>query len=299
VCSQVTDEIPLVFKCGADDLIGVLHLPVNGGKRGVLIVVGGPQYRVGSHRLFVDVARSLARSGIPVLRFDYRGMGDSDGRYQGFEHINEDIRAAMDAFERNVPGLEDIVLWGLCDAASAVLFYASSDTRVKGIALINPWVRTIAGQARAYLKHYYVQRLLDRDFWRKWMSGNARPLTMIRSLLRVLADAGRSGSDTPPAQLEQGRGPIMPAPASDPAPVPDRMARSLAAFRGPVMIVTSGKDLTAAEFNDLARTSGRWRRLLRNPRLTAHELKECDHTFSREAWQDEVVALTRKWVGTL
>jgi len=295
----VTDEIPLVFKCGADDLIGILHLPENSGKRGILIVVGGPQYRVGSHRLFVDVARSLAHAGIPVFRFDYRGMGDSDGHYLGFEHIQEDIRAAIDAFERNVPGLEDIVLWGLCDATSAILFYAGSDIRVRGIALLNPWVRTIAGQARAYLKHYYVQRILYRDFWRKLMGGKAKPLTMFRSLLRVLADAGRSDPDPPPAQREQGSGTTMPAPASDPAPLPDRMARSLAAFRGHVLIVTSGKDLTAAEFNDVTRTSRRWRRLLCNPRLTQYELKECDHTFSREAWQDEVAALTRKWIEIL
>jgi uncharacterized protein len=295
----VSDEIPLVFKCGADDLVGILHLPENGGKRGILIVVGGPQYRVGSHRLFVDVARSLARAGIPVFRFDYRGMGDSGGDYLGFEHINEDIRAALDTFEKKVPALESFVLWGLCDAASAILFYANSDARVKAIALLNPWVRTVAGQARAYLKHYYLQRFLDPDFWRQWSSGKAKPLTMMRSLLKVLADAGRSDPGPPPAQPEQGTGTTIPAPASDPAPLPDRMARSLAAFRGHVLIVTSGKDLTAAEFNDVTRTSRRWRRLLCNPRLTHYELKECDHTFSREAWQDEVAALTRKWIEIL
>jgi exosortase A-associated hydrolase 1 len=295
-------EVPLVFKCGADDLVGILHLPDQVGTRGVVLVVGGPQYRVGSHRLFVDVARSLARAGIPVFRFDYRGMGDSDGHYLGFEHIDEDIRAAMDAFERTIPGLEEIVLWGLCDAASAILFYASSDTRVKGIALLNPWARTVAGQARAYLKHYYVQRLLDRDFWRKWVTGNANPMTMMNSLLRVLADARRPGTNPRPSRPEQGSqgsGPIMPAPASDPAPLPDRMARSMAAFRGRVLIITSGNDLTAREFNDLARTSGRWRRLLCNPHVTVHDLKECNHTFSREAWWNKVAALTFKWIGTL
>jgi exosortase A-associated hydrolase 1 len=292
-------EVPLVFKCGTDDLVGILHLPEHVGTRGVVLVVGGPQYRVGSHRLFVDIARSLARAGIPVFRFDYRGMGDSDGHYLGFEHINEEIRAAVDAFERNVPGLEEIVLWGLCDAASAILFYASSDTRVKGIALLNPWVRTVTGQARAYLRHYYRQRLLDRDFWRKWATGNANPLTMVNSLLRVLADARNPGADPPPSRREQESGPIRPAPASDPAPLPDRMARSMAAFCGRILIITSGNDLTAREFNDLARTSGRWRRLLRNHRVTCVELEECDHTFSSEAWQHQVAAITRNWVETL
>jgi len=46
---------------------------------GVLIVVGGPQYRVGSHRQFVMLARFLADHGVPCMRFDYRGMGDVSG----------------------------------------------------------------------------------------------------------------------------------------------------------------------------------------------------------------------------
>ncbi|KAB8057318.1 hydrolase 1, exosortase A system-associated, partial [Janthinobacterium violaceinigrum] len=58
-------------------LVGILSLPAAPGPRGVLIVTGGPQYRVGSHRQFVLLARALAAQGVPVLRFDLRGMGDS------------------------------------------------------------------------------------------------------------------------------------------------------------------------------------------------------------------------------
>lgn len=54
---------------------------------GLLMVVGGPQYRVGSHRQFVLLARDLAAAGIPVFPFDYRGMGDSTGQARDFEGI--------------------------------------------------------------------------------------------------------------------------------------------------------------------------------------------------------------------
>ena len=43
--------------------------------RGMLIVVGGPQYRAGSHRQFTLLARDVAATGVPTMRFDYRGMG--------------------------------------------------------------------------------------------------------------------------------------------------------------------------------------------------------------------------------
>ena len=67
-------EEALVFGCGGEALVGVLARPDAPAARGVLIVVGGPQYRAGSHRQFTHLARELARNGIASLRFDYRGM---------------------------------------------------------------------------------------------------------------------------------------------------------------------------------------------------------------------------------
>ena len=68
------------FECGDDTCIGIVASNADVASRadiGVVIVVGGPQYRVGSHRQFVTLARALAASGVPALRFDYRGMVSS------------------------------------------------------------------------------------------------------------------------------------------------------------------------------------------------------------------------------
>ena len=46
---------------------------------GVLIIVGGPQYRVGSHRQFVKLSRALSQHNIASMRLDSSGMGDSSG----------------------------------------------------------------------------------------------------------------------------------------------------------------------------------------------------------------------------
>ena len=51
------NEIPVTFSCKNNALIGITHHGEQNAKRGVVIVVGGPQYRVGSHRQFLLLAR--------------------------------------------------------------------------------------------------------------------------------------------------------------------------------------------------------------------------------------------------
>jgi hypothetical protein len=43
--------------------------------------------------------------------------------------VEDDLRAALDAFHGAVPGLREVVLWGLCDGASAIAMYAARDAR--------------------------------------------------------------------------------------------------------------------------------------------------------------------------
>lgn len=271
------------FAAGKENLIGIVHHPPGVvRRRGVVVVVGGPQYRVGSHRQFVLLGRHLATAGVPVLRFDYRGMGDASGEMPGFEAINQDIAAAVDQLFKQVPELEEVALWGLCDAASAALFYAWRDARVTGVVLLNPWVRTEEGEARTRLKHYYGGRLVSGAFWRKVLSGRWNPAATVRSLVGY----GR--------QLMAGR--QRPADDMNELSLPERMAEGLARFQGEVLLILSGDDLTAAEFRETAARSERWRGLLADERVTRFELPEANHTFSRQEWRDAVARQTLEWV---
>jgi exosortase A-associated hydrolase 1 len=283
-------DLALRFDCQGEELFGVLSLPEQPSRRGVLVVVGGPQYRVGSHRQFALLARGLAAEGFAALRFDYRGMGDSSGPIRTFESVGEDLRAAIDQFFARVPGMTEVVIWGLCDGASAALFYAHQDPRVSGLVLLNPWVRTADGLAKATLKHYYRARLLDPALWKKLASGRfdyrAAAGSLLAQLRAVLgrkpraANAGASGSGEPLA------------------PLPERMRAGLARFRGEVLFIFSGSDLTAKEFLDLAGGSREWRKLLEAARVSQHHLAEADHTFSRRAWRDQVLNWTAGWIRT-
>lgn len=277
------DEQALSFPCQGDWLHGVASLPQGPAARGVLIVVGGPQYRAGSHRQFTLLARHLAASGIPAMRFDYRGMGDSEGAARDFRAVDNDLRAAIDAFLAAAPGLREVVIWGLCDAASAALFYAAGDPRVTGLVLANPWVRTSEGLAKATLKHYYGARLLDKAFWAKLASGKFQFGAAAASLARQLRAAF-------------GRKPAGAAAAPQQASLPERMLSGFSQFRGRILLIISGADLTAQEFTDLAAASPAWQRQLADARVARRRLDGADHTFSRRAWRDQVAAWSAEWV---
>jgi exosortase A-associated hydrolase 1 len=285
------EERALSLRCDGSWMYGILSLPEQAASRGVLIVVGGPQYRVGSHRQFTLLGRHLASLGIPVLRFDCRGMGDSEGAARTFEDLEDDLRCAVDTFFEEVPTLDDLVIWGLCDAASAAIFYACNDQRVTGLVLLNPWVRTDGGSARTYLRHYYTTRLFQPELWRKVVQGRFDYAAAAQSLIRTASDAvtGQKKTGTPSA----GEGCEK---SFSPAPLPERMFDGLSRFQGKFLLIISGNDLTAQEFSDLVKGSRKWRKLLASPRALRLNLPEANHTFSRREWHDQVVVWTREWV---
>lgn len=277
-------EIPLVFACGGERLVGIVSQPESGaGAIGVLIVVGGPQYRVGSHRQFALLARALAAAGFCVLRFDYRGMGDSSGPKRDFTAVQEDIAAAVGAFRASCPQVSRVVLWGLCDAAAAALLYwqETRDARIAGMCLLNPWVRSEKTLAATQVKHYYGRRILEPEFWRKLLSGKLAVTASLMELVSKLRTmrGGRSSAAAEPFQV--------------------RMAHGWRSFSGPLLLILSGDDYTAKEFLECAGADPAWSGLLERPGVRRCDVPGADHTFSNAAARREVEAVTLRWLGDI
>ena len=283
-------DVPVTFSCEEKLLFGIIHCPGCPSRRGILIIVGGPQYRVGSHRQFVLLARFLADNGIPVMRFDYRGMGDSEGEPRSFNEIDADVRSAIDVFFENQSDLEEVIIWGLCDAASAALFYAHQDKRVKGLVLLNPWVYTEEGAAKSILKHYYLQRLVSLDFWGKVARFEFNYNKAILSFLALLVKVFKRNFHLPSKRASQGLDDSLTL------SLPDRMRRCLGRFGHPVLLILSGNDLTADEFRDVVNGCPKWQALLEADLVTRLELEEADHTFSSAKWRKLVAEGTLDWV---
>lgn len=281
-------EDAFTFEVAGAPLVGILHDPGLASERAVVVVVGGPQYRVGAHRQYVKLARDLAEAGTPVLRFDYRGMGDSSGDFRGFEDCGADIAAAIDALTARLPMVREVVLWGLCDGATAIAFYQARnrDPRVAGAVLLNPWARSARTLAETQVRHWYGRRLTSGAFWKKLLTGGVDLPAAAGGLLGTLAARFRSGS---------GAGSACGAEA----PLPDRLAAALTDMAVPVCLMLCGRDLTAREFEEAVLARGPLKRAQAAGHIRVRRLAEANHTYSRPDWRAQVHAWTTEWVQSL
>lgn len=280
-------EQALLMNGDAEPLVAIVSRPEQPGALGLVVVVGGPQYRVGSHRQFVLLARRLAQAGFAVLRFDYRGMGDSLGAPRSFEAIDDDIALAVNALQQACPEVTQVVLWGLCDGAAASLLYTGrqADARIAGLCLLNPWVRSDSTLARTRLKHYYGDRLRQPDFWARlwrgqlaWRQSLAEVLQSVRAL-RSAPDAGRA--------LDEG------------ASFQDQMALALKRYKGQVLLILSEPDTTAQEFLECAATHPGWQGVLQRPNVQRLNVAQADHTFSTAEWRAVAEHAVLQWMTQL
>jgi uncharacterized protein len=261
-------------------LYGVVHDPRSTAKRGVLMVAGGA-YRVGPHRQFLLLARDWAADGIPVMRFDRQGAGDSEGPgFFNFDSFMSDIRSAIDCFTSAVPGIERVVLWGLCDAGLNSLLYARSDPRVDGIVLVNPPVDNPDSglRHRGVLRHHYLPQLLNPT---RLVGRLARNRLNVRSALTCIR--------------RHIAGSIRPnAPGSI-----DRYLEVLSAFRGRSLVILSERDVIAIEFKAKVMTTKAWERLVEDSKVAALHLPNADHSFTSKELRDQVSNWTVDWIRSL
>lgn len=275
-----------VFYSGENRLVGIAALPQRSASIGVLILVGGPQYRVGSHRQFTLLARSLAESGIPCFRFDYTGMGDSEGERQAFSDVQGDITVALDQFQKIAPEVKKIVVWGLCDAASVALMHAHAEPRICSLVLLNPWVHGGDYSPQVKLSHYYAPLLRGKETWLRFFTGKIHIRKALKEFFSDSVSLFRSAVGLPLA---------VPARHSFVA----EMLTGFLSFEGKTLFILSEQDLTAQEFVSLLGSDKKWATAMARPEVTTEQLSGADHTFSKKRWQEEMTELSLEWTKEL
>ncbi|MCJ1959700.1 hydrolase 1, exosortase A system-associated [Novosphingobium mangrovi (ex Hu et al. 2023)] len=246
---------PILFPCAEQHLAGTLDIA--DGTTALLIVSGGNETRAGAWDGQAALATRIAEAGYPVLRFDRRGVGDSEGTNGGFRTSGPDIEAAFQALRRQCPQVARIVAFGNCDGAAALML-----TRGQGcdaLVLSNPW--TLEGEEEAApapeaTRAHYRQRLADPAAIRRLLSGEVRLGGLIQSLITALR----------PAPAVRG--------------LVGELATGIATFRGPIRFLVAERDRTGQTF------LARWDKA--DPRI--HRCPGASHSYVEPDAQDWLFA---------
>ena len=131
-------EIPLHFLSGNLSVEGALHLPEGEGPfPGVAICHPHPQYGGDmDNSVVMAVVEGLLQQGAAALRFNFRGVGKSQGVYSGGIGEREDAVAAFNTLrERKVVSPGRLGLAGYSFGAGVALALASRTPQVKAVAV--------------------------------------------------------------------------------------------------------------------------------------------------------------------
>jgi pimeloyl-ACP methyl ester carboxylesterase len=186
-------ERPVIVHRDGGQLFGVLAEPATGPRADLcaLVLNPGALRRIGSGRMWVEIARRWAAKGVPTLRLDLAGIGDSDGdaeRYAdvGALYVQELVPQVIEAMdeleEQGLP--KRFVLMGLCSGAYWSFHAALRDERVVACYLLNVralfWDRSLAAVRDARKARW----ALDGRRWRRLLSGEV-PLKELLKIVRA------------------------------------------------------------------------------------------------------------------
>ncbi|MDB5689680.1 MAG: alpha/beta hydrolase [Sphingomonas bacterium] len=254
------------FRCDGALLGATLDdAPGASGATALLIVTGGTEIRIGAHGGLARLAAAAAAMGYPALRFDRRGIGDSEGVDPGFAGSGPDIAAAARHLRALCPGVKRVIGFGLCDGATALALNHRA-AGLDGLILANPWVvEPEEGlPPPAAIRRRYLDRLLSLSGWRKALTGGID----YRAALRGVRSLARR---------------------ADPS-LGDAVAAALAGAQGPITIVLASGDATAIAFADAWRGDG-FATVRANRGTTLIAIDSRSHSFASGDDPDRLAAI--------
>lgn len=196
------------FSVAGSRLVGHLTLPARPATLGVVCAHGWSGIRSGPHGMLTSLARELARHGVPVLRFDFRGRGESQGN--GLETTLGTMADDLVAAERYMVqscGVRNVVLLGLCSGGNVAIGTLPRLRATGGLILLSVYPFSDGdsfGRDVNRTWHHvrsYVRKALQPETWRRLWRGEARIGRVLHVLFghfarkpKLLDDAGAAAA---------------------------------------------------------------------------------------------------------
>ena len=132
----------VLFPSGDIQLEGRLHTPAEGSGPFPGVVLCHPHPLYGGdmeNNVVMTMGQGLNSQGVAVLRFNFRGVGASEGAHDGGKGEQEDVLAALEAL-RGSDGIDQgrIGLAGYSFGASMTLAAGPRDPGVEALAVVAP-----------------------------------------------------------------------------------------------------------------------------------------------------------------
>jgi exosortase A-associated hydrolase 2 len=212
------------------------HVPMQPPSRALVMCHPLGEEKLWSHRVFVSFARDAAAAGFSVLRFDFRGEGDSDREFHesDFETRVQDACRAVDFVRETEPTITDVTLLGLRFGASVAAATAAQRSDVARLVLWDPvvdgaaYMQTVLRLNLMYQMAVHRRVIEDREALvarlAKGDTVNVEGYEVAEALFRQVSGfrmhdvLARFTGDTLIVQINQGDAPVKPELASLAAP---------------------------------------------------------------------------------
>jgi alpha/beta superfamily hydrolase len=152
-------RVHISFPSGQLTLEGVWHLPEGDGPFPAVVVCHPHPLYGGnmSSNVVFGICQALALKNITALRFNFRGVGQSQGEFGEGIAEQEDVRAALD-FVLSTPNIdhERIGLAGYSFGGGVAAAVAVLDERVKMLALVSPAFMYGGEELKGYKKPKFI-----------------------------------------------------------------------------------------------------------------------------------------------
>lgn len=286
-------------------LFGVLHTPPNAGDLAVILLSPGVKMRVGPEGLYRRLTDRLVSMGITVFRFDFYGLGDSEGTLTEellrdvYNHIEvgrfvEDTFDAMDWMQQHTSARR-FILSGLCGGAITGLLAGGRDARVAGLLAlgITPVLAAASAEASLYMtvgqleesRRKYVRRLGNPRSWLRLLTLQSDYKLMMRFMLQPFRPKPAPTADDAAPPPNDNANPLFP-------PAFFTMAEA----QRPMLYIFGGSDRLQWEFEEKFVARYRTRLAAAPDSYDVHVIKDANHVLSLRQWQNEMLDVSASWL---